>query len=141
MTEKRRVKTLPIEADHNMIEAAYMLIETMPKGTPERLKRIAAEVWRTMAEYAPPPKPGGLTRLQQRCHEAIADHINDYGQSPTYEEIGAILGKGKSQVFSVVHALRKRGVINFGDHRLRSITLLVRPGDPVPPKIRKGQRT
>lgn len=139
--EKRLVKVLPLAADHNMIEAAYMLIETMPKGTPERHKRLVSEIWQTMATFAPPPRQSGLTRLQQRCHEAIFDFINDHGIAPTYTEIGAMMNQSKGGVHQIVHALKKRGVIDFREGRRRSITLTVKPGEPIPPKIRKGPRT
>ena len=142
MTEKRVVKVLPLDADHNMIEAAYMLIETMAKGTPERHKRIVAEVWKTMAQFAPRPKQTGLTKLQQRCHEAIFEFINDHGKAPTYDEIGAMLNKGKGDVFQIVHALKRRGVITLGENVRRSIAIVINPGEPLPPRIinRKGNK-
>lgn len=142
MTE-RRVKVLPIEPDHNMIEAAYMLVETMPKGTPERHKRIVAEAWKAMAQFAPKPKQTGLTKLQQRCHEAIFDFVNDHGKAPTYSEIGALIGKdNKSAVHAIVHALKRRGVITLGENVRRSIALCINPGEPLPPRIinrKKGE--
>lgn len=140
--EKRVVKVLPIEPDHNMIEAAYMLIETMPQGTPERHKRIVAAVWKTMSQFAPKAKQTGLTKLQQRCHEAIFDFINDHGIAPTYEEIGALIGKkNKSAVHAIVHALKRRGVINLGENTRRSIALCINPGEPLPPKIKREKKT
>lgn len=138
--EKRPVKAMPLVADHNMIEAAYMLIETMPQGTPDRAKRIVAKVWETMAEYAPRAKQTGLSKLQQRCHEAIFDFINDHGMAPTYEEIGALIGRpSKSAVHHLVHALKRRGVLTLGEGVKRSISLSINPGEPLPPFKRKAR--
>lgn len=131
------VKTLPLAPTHDMIEAAYMLIETMPKGSPERHKRLVAKVWETMSEYAPPPKQSGLTRLQQRMHETIADYIEQNGIAPTYQEIGDMMGKSKSDVWQVIHALKRRGVITFRPGHKRSIQLVCRPGEPIPRKVKK----
>jgi hypothetical protein len=130
-------KTLPIAPTHDMIEAAYMLIETMPKGTPERHKRIVMQVWEEMIAHAPKPKPSGLTRLQQRTHEAIADFIDEHGLAPSYEEVARQLGKTKSHTHQIIHALRRRGVITFREGHKRTIQLICRPGEPIPPYQRR----
>ena len=121
---------MPTEPDANMINAAFMLIENMPKGSEERHKRIAAAVWKAMAEFAPQPRPSGLTRLQMQTHEIIAEYIRDNGMAPTYAEIGAQLGKGRSDVHQIIHALKRRGVLQIRGAR-RAIQLLVQPGEPL----------
>ena len=132
-------KMLPTEADHNMIEAAYMLLETMPKGSEERHRRIAAEIWRTMVQFSPSPKRSGLTRYQQRVHETLAEMINENGEAPTYEELGRVLGRGKPAVCQVLKAMRSRGVLTFSDHRSRSLRILIQPGEQIPPKAPRRQ--
>lgn len=131
---KSPARHMPTVATQNMINAAYMLIETMPQGTAERHKRIVAAVWETMAQFAPPPKAGGLTRLQAQTHEIIADYIADHGMSPTYREIGDQMGKGPSDICQIVHALKRRGVITLRGQSKRSIRLVVNPGEPLPKK-------
>lgn len=122
---------LPVEADHNMIEAAYTLIETMKKGTPDRDRRLVATIWAAMVEVAPKPRASGLTDLQRRTHEIIAAFIQDNGMSPSYDEIGRQLGKGKSDVHDIIHAMKRRGVLTLRGGSKRSIRLIVQPGEPV----------
>lgn len=126
---KKSVKAMPVVADHNMVEAAYMLLETEKLGTPERHKSLVMKIWATMAEYAPVPKQGRLTMLQRRAYETIADYIDEHGISPSYREIGEQLGTNKPHVHQIVHALRKRGFITLREGKRRSIGLVVRPGE------------
>lgn len=121
-------KSMPIEASRNMIEATYMLVSTMPRGTPERDKELIAEIWRQACEVAPKPMQSGLTRKQMRAHEVIADFIKDNGLSPTYEEIGNQLGMQKSDVFHMVKSMERRGYIKRLMGR-RGIRLLRQPGE------------
>lgn len=126
-------QVMPTEPTENMIQAAYMLIETMPKGTPERHRRIVAEVWRQMCEVAPPAATGGLTRRQQEVHEVIAAYIDDYKISPTYQEIADQLPIDKPAAHKIVRSLVRRGVCRISHLRgVRSIELLFRPGEQKP---------
>lgn len=125
----KTARVMPLEPDANMINAAFVLIETMPTGTPERHKRIVAEVWRQMAEVAPFGRTSGVTRLQARTHEIIADYINDNGRSPSYDEIGAQLGKRKSEVHAIVKSLMRREILTYTKGHHRSIRLIVQPGE------------
>lgn len=127
-----KLKAMPTTPDNNMISAAYMLIETMPKGTEARHKKIVAEVWRTMAEFAPGAKSSGLTERMRICHEIIADYINENGRAPSYDEIGAQMGKQRHDVLQIVHSLRRRGFITFRDGFRRSIRVLIQPGENKP---------
>lgn len=134
----RRFIAVPREMTHDMIEGTYMLIETMPQGTPERLKRIVQEIWKQAIELAPPSRTGGLTPLQRRVHEIIADYIDDHGISPSYVEIGRQINRGGPDAFRIVQALKRRGAVTVNRHtksNRRSIRLLVRPGEPLRPDI------
>lgn len=132
---KPTVKAMPVEMTHDMIEASYMcLAQIAPNTSPERLKRIVAQVWRQAAEVAAMPKQGGLTKKQQRLHEVIADFIQENGVSPTYEEIGQLLGmKNRGDVFRMVKVLIRKGVVRTTTSQ-RSISLVVQPGEPIPQK-------
>ena len=124
-----KMRAMPTEPTPDMITAAYMLIETMPKGTDARHKRIVNEVWKTMCDAAPEAQTSGMTRRQRECHQAIADLINETGMSPSYAEIGERMGKKKNDVLYLVHRLRRRGILTFRDGYKRSIRLLVQPGE------------
>lgn len=137
MTEPR-YKIMPTHADSNMINSAFMLLESMKGGTEQRNKKIVAAIWETMAAVSPPPRQSGLTRVQQRAHETIADYIAEHGQSPTYEEIGQQMGKNKSDIHRIVHFLKNRGVISVKGQAKRSIVMLVQPGEPIPGKRAPG---
>lgn len=120
---------LPAEPTEDMITAAYTLIETMPKGSEARHKRIVAEVWRAMRDAAPPLKVGGLTKKQRQLLEAVADYIEEHGQSPSYREIMTLIDEAHlSQVYEVVKSLKRRGFIDHSPRSRRSIRILVRPG-------------
>lgn len=125
------IRAMPTKANANMIAAAYMLIETMPKGTDERHKRIVSAVWEAMSACAPRPKTTGLTLVQSRVHEIIAEFINDHGRAPEYSEIGEQIGKHKGDVCRIIQALKKRGAVDFTPHTKKSLRLLVQPGEPL----------
>lgn len=122
---------MPEEPDANMVNAAYMLLETMKSGSPERHKRIVREVWRAMRDARPRPPLSGLTPLQHRVHEIIADWIDDHGKPPRYEDIGAQMGKSKDNIFHIIKGLEKRGILFKKKHTTNSIRLLIRPGEPI----------
>lgn len=135
--EKQLYKIMPTHADSNMIMSAFMLLDSMKGGTEERNKKIVAAIWETMAAMAPPPPRTGLSRVQQRAHETIADYIAEHGQSPTFEELGKQMGKSKSDVHRLVHVLKNRGILSIKSHG-RSIILLVQPGEKIPGKRAPG---
>lgn len=122
---------MPEEPTADMVNAAYMLIETMKTGTPERHKRIVREVWRAMRDARPQPAVTGLTPLQYRVQEIIADWIDDHGKPPRYSDIAAQLGKGKDSVYHIIRGLERRGVVAKTKHAQYSLRLLVRPGEPI----------
>ncbi len=128
----RKNKVMPLKPDQNMINAAYNLIETMPKGTDERHKKLVAAVWEAMTECAPPSRTTGLTRRQMQVHEVIADYIEEHGTAPTYKAICAQTGMTKSQLCGIIYVLRQRGVLTFREHYKQSIQLLVSPGEEIP---------
>ena len=125
-----RFKPMPTIADGNMINAAYMLIETMPKGTPDRHRKIVAAVWEAMCEVSPATNIGGLTKRMRQGLEVITEYIDENGISPTYSEIQALTGgRHKSDIKHIVHSLRRRGFITFEDRKQRSIRIIRRPGE------------
>lgn len=126
-----KTRAMPTKATPDMIAAAYMLIETMPKGTDERHKRIVEAVWDAMASCTPRSKTLGLTLLQSRVHEIIAEFIDDHGRAPEYVEIGEQIRKDKGEVCRIVQALKRRGAVDFKPHTKRSLVLLVQPGEPL----------
>lgn len=127
---KKTVRAMPIIADQNMINAAYTLIETMPKGTEERHKRIVAAVWAAMAEFAPGTRPHGLTNRMRQALEVIGEYIDENGRSPSYEDIAQLTGREyKSDVFHIVQALKRRGFIDFTKGTARSIRIIKREGE------------
>ncbi len=122
---------MPEEPDNNMVNAAYMLLETMKTGTPERNKRIVREVWRAMRDARPRPPLSGLTPLQHQVQEILAAWIDDHGKAPRYEDIGAQMGKSKDAIYHIIKGLEKRGVIFKKKHAHNSLRLLIRPGEQV----------
>lgn len=124
-----KTKVLPIKPTNDMINAAYMLIETMPKGTDARHMRIVAEVYEAMAECAPLPTVTGLTPRMRTALEFICEYVDEHGRSPSFDEIGEHMGRVKSDIFHIVKGLKRRGFINYGYGARRSIRVLVRPGE------------
>ncbi len=125
---------MPEEPTADMVNSAYMLLETMKTGTPERHKRIVREVWRAMRDARPQPTVTGMTPMQHRVQEIIAAWIDDHGKAPTYDDIARQMGTKKWNVYHVIRALERRGIVAKTKHAKSSLRLLVRPGEPV----RKG---
>jgi len=124
-----KFKAMPEKATRNMIEGAYSIISTMPRGTPQRDKAIAAAIYEQMAALAPSPSVGGLTRRQQRYLDYLIEYIDAHnGMSPTYKEIGAYFGVNKGDAFRVIRALEKRQFVEISDLSLRGIRVIRRPG-------------
>ena len=70
-------------------------------------------------------KKMGLTPKQMKFLQVIQAFIDANGYSPSYEELKQLNGmKSKSNVHSYVHALKKRGYIDFIAYSNRSITVL-----------------
>lgn len=129
----RERRVMPTTATAEMIEPALILLETMPRGTPDRDKKLIAAIWRTMCEGVKPAINGGLTRLQLSVHEIIADYIDEHGISPTYQEIADMIGRRKKDVFEIVYALKRRGVVRIDQTTgMRQIRLLFRPNEEMP---------
>lgn len=122
-----RFKVLPEEADRNMVEGTYMLILSMPRATPEHAKEIIKEIWREAVKLAPKPREGGLlTKRMARCLELIAEYIDDTGMSPTYEELGLLLGMNRGDAHRIVQALAHRGFVETVASGHRGIRVLRR---------------
>ena len=64
----------------------------------------------------------GLTPTQKKVYDLIVNFINSNGYSPSYEEIKQLISSNsKSHVHALIHQLKKRGWIDFGKGRNRSI--------------------
>ena len=64
----------------------------------------------------------GLTPKQKKVYDLIVNFINSNGFSPSYEELKQLINSNsKSHVHALVHQLKKRGWIDFGKGRNRSI--------------------
>ena len=64
----------------------------------------------------------GLTPKQKIVYDIIVDFIKVNRYSPSYEELKQLINSNsKSNVHRFVHQLRKRGWIDFGKGRNRSI--------------------
>jgi len=67
----------------------------------------------------------GLSPKQKVVYDIIAGFIEANGYSPSYEEIKQLIrSNSKSHVHRFVHQLKKRGWIDFGSGRNRSIILV-----------------
>jgi|TARA_R110000824_G_scaffold319354_1_gene506463 repressor LexA len=70
-------------------------------------------------------KKMGLTAKQAKFLQQIQSFIKSNGYSPSFEELKQLNNmKSKSNVHSYVHALKKRGYIDFIAYSNRSITVL-----------------
>ena len=67
----------------------------------------------------------GLTPTQKKVYDLIVNFINSNEYSPSYEELKQLMGSNsKSHVHALVHQLKKRGWIDFGKGRNRSISVI-----------------
>jgi len=67
----------------------------------------------------------GLTPKQHKFLQVIQSFIQANGYAPSYEELRQLTGlKSKSNVHSKMHALKRRGYLNFLPHSSRSLYLL-----------------
>jgi len=67
----------------------------------------------------------GLTPKQHKFLQQIQSFISANGYSPSYEELKQLTGlKSKSNVHSKMHALKRRGYLDFLPHSSRSMYLL-----------------
>ena len=67
----------------------------------------------------------GLTPKQHKFLKQIQSFISANGYSPSYEELKQLTGlKSKSNVHSKMHALKRRGYLDFLPHSSRSMYLL-----------------
>ena len=67
----------------------------------------------------------GLTPTQKKVYDLIVNFIGANGFSPSYEEIKQLINSNsKSHVHALVHQLKKRGWIDFGKGRNRSISVV-----------------
>lgn len=69
-------------------------------------------------------KRGGMTRRQRDLLEFIRKYVNDYGISPSYEEMCVGIGlAGKAGIHRLVVGLRDRGFVDFQPSSARSVRL------------------
>lgn len=116
----------------DMIEAAYPLVTAAAQLQPHKARALCESVYAAMIAMAPTPTQGGLTRLQGRVQQAIADVLDETGLSPTYQEISNRLKlRRRKDAFLVVKVLERKGVVRTTPRMQRSIELLVRPGQPI----------
>jgi SOS-response transcriptional repressor LexA len=67
----------------------------------------------------------GLTPTQKKVYDLIVNFIQANGFSPSYEELKQLINSNsKSHVHALVHQLKKRGWIDFGKGRNRSICVI-----------------
>ena len=67
----------------------------------------------------------GLTPTQKKVYDLIVNFIQANGFSPSYEELKQLINSNsKSHVHALVHQLKKRGWIDFGKGRNRSISVV-----------------
>ena len=67
----------------------------------------------------------GLTPKQHKFLQVIQSFIQANGYAPSYEELRQLTGlKSKSNVHSKMHALKRRGYLDFLPHSSRSLYLL-----------------
>ena len=67
----------------------------------------------------------GLTPKQKKVYDLIVNFIDSNGFSPSYEELKQLINSNsKSHVHALVHQLKKRGWIDFGKGRNRSIIVV-----------------
>jgi len=65
----------------------------------------------------------GLTTKQARAVETIRK-LTRGGRPPSYREIGEAMGlKSLAQVHQIIHGLKDRGALEFGEGRSRSLRL------------------
>lgn len=102
------------EPHRDQIEAAYLLIERMKKGTDARDKELVAEVWRVMFDNTPMSRQTGLTRNQRMTLEIVSDYIREKGVSPTYAEIAAQLGVKPADAHTFCKQLARRKIVSMG---------------------------
>lgn len=122
-------RVMPINPTLNMINAAYMLIETMSKGTEARHKRIVVEVWKTMCEFAPSSEPPKMTARQETVLKAIVALMEETGKAPTYEEIGNRVGRTKNDIHYILKAMKRRGILTYREGHRRTLRLLALPSE------------
>lgn len=63
----------------------------------------------------------GVTRRQNDALEFIRSYIGEHGYAPSYREIGAAIGVGRSRVAEIIRGLDKRGHIRRLPGKARAI--------------------
>lgn len=122
-TKPRASRILNREPHRDQIDAAYLLI-----GDSERNKRLVAEIWRTMFDYAPAGRMGGVTLMQRQVYDFIVEYIQEHGQSPLYREIGEVFNQDRKWAHYVCRELARKKIISIGGC-MRAIKLIKQPGD------------
>lgn len=117
-------RVAPIEPHRDQIEAAYPLIAGLP---PRQAKELCRQIYKTMLEHCPVTKTGGISKVQRRVLEVIAEHIDETGDSPTYNEIAQMVGfPERGQAHHTVSSLVRKGFVQrtYGH---RGLKILMRP--------------
>jgi len=111
------------------IARCAVLLGLPPDATPDAVtEELASRVGRKL-----PP----LTRRQKDVLDAIRSFIACEGISPTFEELGNVLGLSKVTVWHHARALEKKGTIRWGGRNTRRSLSLVgfeeTGGESLPP--------
>lgn len=114
LTKPTLTRIVTREPHRDQVEAAYLLIESMKKGTADRDKALVAEIWRVMFDNTPMSRRTGLTRNQRMTLEIVSDYINEHGVSPTYAEIAAQLGVKPADAHTFCTQLARRKIVSIG---------------------------
>lgn len=129
-------KTVSHEPTNDMIEAAYPLLSARPIDTPDRAKRMAAEMWRAMWDAAPRPMTMGLTDKQRQVHNFLAEYIGEHGEPPLWREIIAGTGVATTDhLRRIIRSLERMGILSRSKAIKRGIRLHILPGEQVPNPI------
>jgi len=104
-----------------------MLVTTSKTGTPERDRALVARIYDTMIANMPRARRG-LTVNQMAVHRLLWDYQCRHGHSPTFDELGRMIGQGKGRAHGICQALRRKGYVEFGGS-WRGIKVLTRPQD------------
>lgn len=73
-----------------------------------------------------------MTPRQLDALRASAKFIQEHGYSPTYTELGEILGLHKSGVFRLLKGLERQGFVTLELARQRSLRIIKQPDKSCP---------
>jgi len=65
-----------------------------------------------------------MTKMQEELYNFIKKFIKNNGCSPTIREIAAIFQRSTGTIYPRLQVLRKKGFIDFEEHKARTIKIL-----------------